>query len=683
MKRYQLNIALLEDMHTGSGTGAGDYDALLARDRNGNPVIPASNWLGTWKHNLARSGLHKDDELNKLFGAESNQRSALTATALYWDSEQNKKIVEDSLAWTSISRKEHLRVAKENTLRTREFIPAGAAFKAEIWLRDDSLEDALKTACRITDCLGARRQRGDGRITANLVDMTASPSRTGSHCTSSYIRLLLCALDPICLPITGYPGNLIKSECYIRGQMLRGAMIGWLLRKGNTDAAKTLIENEKILFGNAYPLPVVKKEDDWQNWQILPMPLQMATKKPDGSNSEGLPWWAKDSSDVVWKNQFDDETKKFFEKLNEKPKRPSDCAFIFSENGKDWQSFNANLAQRLRNCPGTESLFAQEEIPEKTLFIAELQFPDVKTANDVLESLNAIIQQQDCLSIGRGGAPLAIAAMTASPLRTGSHNAEPESNKLTITLTSDLIARSPYLGFYDSLSPKVVCGLLGFPESEEWQSRYYGDYVEVYGFNPCIGLPRLPVLAIRRGASLQIKGEGVDKLREKLLAVPNFALGERTEEGFGRFRLDFEPKFEAKQNTPEEPKTSVTKKPNEEERIYQLALDAFKELPENKDSFPALGQWQALRFHKDEEKSLLKLIDAYKSVLKEKQQKNNNITWLKEFYPVGETDKKEWLEWLVAKLKHELNNDDEQRVFYRALLAKVRLKLRKKEGEQA
>ncbi len=162
MKRYQLTVTLLEDLHTGSGTGAGDYDALLARDNNGKPMIPASHWLRVWKYNLERSGLHQS-EINKLFGASNGQRKLLIATGLYWQEGG------DSLPWTSTSRDDFSRIAKENTLRTKEFIPAGSIFTATLWLRDDSLYDALNTARRLTDCLGARRQRGDGRIKTSSV----------------------------------------------------------------------------------------------------------------------------------------------------------------------------------------------------------------------------------------------------------------------------------------------------------------------------------------------------------------------------------------------------------------------------------------------------------------------------------------------------------------------------------
>lgn len=664
MKRYQLDIELLEDLHSGNGTGAGDYDALLARDSDGKPMIPASHWVGVWRYNLQRSGLHKD-EVNTLFGKAGNDgRKAVIATALYWDEKGNKKLPLETVDWTSTSREDFSRVAEDNTLRTREFIPAGAKFKATLWLRDENLTSALETACRLTDCLGARRQRGDGRITASLKLIDAEKTNQNKTIETNTVRLLLRALDPLCFPITGSPDNLIRSACYIRGQTLRGTLVEWLL-KHDRNSAKQLLTNSVV--GNAYPVPC-KNNESWEKWQVLPIPLNFATAKPSGAGEHGLPWWASQIKPSEWKNQFDDNKQQ-----GEKLKRPSDHAFIFSSDGENWQSFNAELAQRLRNSPPTKqnpdgSLFAQEEIPEQTLFLAELTFP-IDTAPTIMQALSPLLQKNgDCLAIGRGGSPLAIEDWHSY---LPSNESLDSDEQLTITLTSDLIARSPYLGFYDQLTPQVLIELLGmkttdFPDFDycERHSKYYGDYVQVYGFNPCTGLPRLPALAIRRGSSLQIKGTGVEALREKLAAQS--ALGERTDEGFGRFRLDFEPDIQAKESS-----KKLESKENIEETLYAKAEQAFTEI-KDKDNFPALAQWQALRFHDDKNKSLAELIEEHSRRLKLKEEQNSNIAWLKPC-----KDGKSWIDWLIAQLnpiplKH-------QQLFYKALLVKVRLKLRQQE----
>jgi hypothetical protein len=664
MQRYQLTIQLLEDLHTGSGTGAGEYDALLARDNQNRPVIPASHWLGVWRDNLKRSGLSTTKQLNALFGAANGQRGELIATGLYWHTEH--KPAEDSLAWTSSSRETDSRASAENTLRTQEFIPAGTTFSADLWLNDDNLSGALTAACRLTDCLGASRQRGHGRIQATLVE-----NNDNSHkpllqldLNNLELRLLLQAKDPLCLPMTGTPDNIIRSECYVRGQVLHGAIVNWLLQRH--PAIAQLVLTSKIQVDNAYPLPK-QAIAQWQNWRVLPLPLHFGVPKATDSAVNGLPWWTSASPAPVAKDQFNHDNKE------EKLKRPSEQAFIFSNGqSENWQSFNAKLAQRMRNTRGVETrliaspqqtrddkskLFTQEEIPEHTHFLAVIRFADIESAKTVCKVLAPLLTQQDCLSVGRGGSPVIISAWTDKPVLP--LKSTPRANELTITLTSDLIARADNLGFYDRLTPAVLCKLLNVDELE-LSNRYYGDYVELHGFNPCTGLPRLPVYAIRRGSTLRLTGDNLEPLREAL--SKKNALGERTAVGFGRFVVDFMPTFaDANERT-------STPLANNEERIYALAQRAFAELPSEAE-FPALSQWQALRA------ITLEQIKNHQQRLIAKADTNNKPVWLKNCH-----GKQTWIEWLIAQLEH-FNEPEDQQLFYRALLSQVRLKLRDTEQE--
>lgn len=661
MKQYQLKIILKEDLHTGSGTGAGDYDSLLARDNNGLPVIPASHWLGVWRYNLSRyfqARGESDADCQALFGRVNNLCGAVTATALY---SQDKTFV--PLAWTSTSREPDSRAAQEDTLRTKEFIPSGSVFAATLWLADDSLGEQLKLACRLTDTLGARRQRGDGRIQAKLTHIEPQISTEAITGQFSAVRLLLRARDPICLPITGHPGNVIESECYIRGQVLRGALLAWLLRRKNNEAAQSWLD-ETIKVSNAYPLPCSElvTHRDWPMWQVLPMPLNVNFPKPGGGSTNGCPWWVTTDTQPNPVNRFQ-------ETGTEKLKRPADGAFLFN-NGSDWQSFTADLAQRMRNSPPSTqhpdgALFTQEEIPENTRFIAEIQFPDTATADTAILALSELLAGQDCLNIGRGGAPLVIEKWgnCESPQAICS---PPQTDSLTVTLTSDLIARSPFLGFYESLSPQVLlelCGLLPtLADDYNWQSQAFCDQVDVHGFNAMTGLPRIPVRAIRRGSALKISGANVDELRQALIKVK--ALGERSHEGFGRFSLDFSPTI-----------TTLTSDPapfceNLAETIFAEAEKAFAELPDNTENWPKLAQWQALRFNDVADKgSLADMIKAYQDRL-EKKENNAKIAWLKPM--TGQ--RACWLTWLIAKV--DVLEPNHQRQFYRALLAQIRRKLR-------
>lgn len=62
------------------------------------------------------------------------------------------------------------------------------------------------------------------------------------------------------------------------------------------------------------------------------------------------------------------------------------------------------------------------------------------------------------------------------------------------------------------------------------------DSVMVHGFNGTSRMWRMPAAAVRRGSVLEVSGEGTAQLAQ--MAASGKWLGERTHEGFGRFRLD-------------------------------------------------------------------------------------------------------------------------------------------------
>jgi len=658
MKKFVLTIVLQEDLHTGSGTGAGEYDGLLARDREGQPVIPASHWLGVWRYNFARylrSSGQEDGLCDALFGKANNRRGAVTATALYC---QTPEVA--ALAWTSTSRQPDSRAAQDDTLRTKEFVPAGTRFQATLWLADDDLAAALHLACRLADTLGARRQRGDGRITAQLTESPAAAPPHYSGGQNRVLRVLLRNLDPVCLPVTGHPGNIIESECYLRGQVLRGALVAWLLRRNRQDVVQSWLDST-IKTSNTYPLPMMGAEppENWSAWQVLPMPLNINFPKPTASHCQ--PWWLMPDTSPLPIDCFNNDA------TGQKLKRPPDGAFLFA-SGQDqhWQSYNVGLAQRMRNSPPSPrhpegALFTQEELPENTRMLAELEFPDAATAQAAIMALADLLNGQDCLTVGRGGAPLVIERWQSLPLpQSGTDNAQADS--LTVTLTADLIARTPTLGFYDTLSPQLLAALCGLAvQDNAWQYRVFADQAQVHGFNAMTGLPRLPALAIRRGSALKITGDGVDTLRQALLKVN--ALGERCHEGFGSFRLDFSPAIKPA-TLPAKPVTD-----NLNETLFAQAEKAFQQLPSNTAEWPKLAQWQALRLNETDGQTFVALLEAQQTRL-EKKENTAKIAWLKP----GPPQHKHWLAWLTAQISPL--PPVHQRSFYRALLAQVRRKLR-------
>jgi hypothetical protein len=116
----------------------------------------------------------------------------------------------------------------------------------------------------------------------------------------------------------------------------------------------------------------------------------------------------------------------------------------------------------------------------------------------------------------------------------------------------------------------------------------------VYGYNSATGLPRAAALAIKRGGVLRLCGDVV-ALRERLRGLS--ALGERTEEGFGRFRLDLDI-HEVNGPVKGEIVSASKSPPDNCREVVLMAVKAFRAaFPKNLTDreAPSVSQWQALR----------------------------------------------------------------------------------------
>jgi hypothetical protein len=170
--------------------------------------------------------------------------------------------------------------------------------------------------------------------------------------------------------------------------------------------------------------------------------------------------------------------------------------------------------------------------------------------------------------------------------------------KSLLTLTSDLLVRDEYLRWRTELDERAFRDLVGIEDiaiarTERGGLKARQDTVMVHGFNGTSRLWRMPAAAIRRGSVFEISGAGVAKLAER--ATKNDWLGERTHEGFGRFRIDT-----SLPGVTSEPSASSAKAPLAdvpEEAIAaktQEWFNAHKSLARaggGNDCKPSLSQW--------------------------------------------------------------------------------------------
>jgi hypothetical protein len=143
--------------------------------------------------------------------------------------------------------------------------------------------------------------------------------------------------------------------------------------------------------------------------------------------------------------------------------------------------------------------------------------------------LASVLEGLRWLRVGRAGAPVEVvqhawssdAAIAKAPERA------------LLTLTSDLLVRDEHLRWRTALDEAALRALLG---DDVQLGKSLQDSVMVHGFNGTSRLWRMPAVAIRRGSVFELSGAGVAKLAQR--AATGQWLGERSHEGFGRFRLD-------------------------------------------------------------------------------------------------------------------------------------------------
>jgi hypothetical protein len=517
--RLALTAELLSDAHLGSGSGGGGVDALLARDRHDRPVIWASHVEGILRDAARR--LRGDNAAGEFFGRAAGEAQRAIFTSLYAQEEV------ESHVWRSTARASFdNRAPKDDTLRVVEHAPKGTKFTGEVEVPASQV-DTLRRLVQEVDALGGGRATGAGRVELSLSEVSPTARQAGAP--TGRLTLLLKNRDPLCVTATATPDNLIPSLAFVPGRALLGAIAAWLIAEGHRDTA-SLLTSGKISVSDALPLPQAPAKVD--GVEVLPAPLSLQGAKPKGA-AGNVPWWAQPTTPTRRLDAWG---------AKEKLKRPEDDLFVYRASASEaWTTFRPGRRVRLRNGrpdpkQADASLFAIEQIVEETYFLAEVRgAPGDMGA--LAHALAAVLGGQRWLRIGRAGAPVEVAQLAwaggASPAKI--------AEDAMLTLTSDLIVRDELLRGRTALDEAALRALLGTDDvailkTERGAPKTLQDSVMVHGFNGTSRLWRMPTAAIRRGSVFAISGAGVAKLAER--AATGTWLGERTHEGFGRFRVD-------------------------------------------------------------------------------------------------------------------------------------------------
>lgn len=533
--RCTLTAELLADAHFGTGSGGGGIDALLARDRHGRPVIWASHIEGVLRDAARR--LKGNQIAGDFFGRSGGEQQRALFTSLYTSDASACRI------WRSSARQAYdNRAPNDDTLRAIEFVSKGTTFVGEVELpqRDVPL---LQRLIQEVDALGSGRASGSGRLTLSLDETSLAVRVMGTP--TKRLKLLLTNRDPLCITATATPDNVIPSLAFLPGRALLGTLAAWLIAEGDS-ATASLLTSGRISVSDALPLPHMPTK--LTSVEVVPAPLSLQSTKPKGS-AEPLPWWAQPKVGI---KRVDARTANEKEQgtANEKLKRPEDDLFIYRPDPSEaWVPFRPARRVRLRNGrpdpvrlpngrpdprQADPSLFAIEQIVEETLFLADLS-GSLEDMDCLARALASILEGQRWLRVGRSGAPVEVTQLAwleedgLEPLSI------PDPTKtFRLILTTDLLVRDDLLRWRTALDEKSLQALIGSNSLRITDSMQ--DWVMVHGFNGTSRLWRMPAAAVRRGSVFEVTGADVTELARR--AAQGQWLGERTHEGFGRFRLD-------------------------------------------------------------------------------------------------------------------------------------------------
>lgn len=572
--RQTLTASFLSDAHLGSGSGGGGIDALVARDRLDRPVIWASHVEGVLRDAARR--LRGDQEAEAFFGRRGGDyargdRQRAVFTSLYAKDEPESHI------WRSAAREAFdNRAPKDDTLRVIEYVPKGTKLVGEVELPASQF-DTLKRLVQEVDALGGGRSTGAGRVMLTLSDVASAPKKAGTP--TDRIVLLLKNRDPLCITATATPDNLIPSLAFVPGRTLLGAVAAWLIAEGDRETA-SLLTSGKVSVSDALPLPHAPSK--LEGVEVLPAPLSLQSEKPRGAAGD-VPWWAQAPTPTKRLDAWSQDRDK------PKLKRPEDDLFVFREGANAaWNAFRPARRVRLRNGrpdprQADASLFSIEQIVEETHFLAEFHGP-VEDLMKLAEKLAAVLEGRRWLRVGRAGAPVEVARLAWS----GAARTPKPEPKALLTLTSDLVARDEHLRWRTALDETALKALLGL---DVQLGKSLQDSVMLHGFNGTSRLWRMPAAAIRRGSVFEVSGAGIAELADR--ADKNEWLGERTHEGFGRFRLDAALPGVTSGNAA----TGAPKPPDDipEEAIAAKTQEWFKAhkslAGDGSDRKPSLSQW--------------------------------------------------------------------------------------------
>ena len=286
MLNIRYTIRLVSDAETSSGLGSDLIDGLVARNVDGNPVIPASHIKGLMRQAVKDlPGMVVTDDTKKkfldVFGVPGIQRengALFSVTDACVDGKATTRLI----SRTAI---DDNGVAKDSSLRTNEAISAGCKFSGNIHLNVESKFVDLLVRYSLLSVfeVGGSRNRGAGACVVTIADEKRTPgmvlrellalndfavqeSSLSESCDSGsdetvFVKLSFFADSSICvpeLPIVG--NNTIVSGFAIPASAVQGCVLT-KINSLNPAAATAAFESANFRTWPLLPLPNISGLD--------------------------------------------------------------------------------------------------------------------------------------------------------------------------------------------------------------------------------------------------------------------------------------------------------------------------------------------------------------------------------------------------------------------------------------
>lgn len=557
---YSITITLLEDLHTGTGTGNIIVDAVQARDEAGIPVIDRHHFRGVLKDNALRLkelGIIEQNDIDTLFGKAGGQKRKLDCSSLRV---KNKADNKDCLIfWDSTARQLNSRCPEDNSLRRIEYIKSGTRLKGSLSLEHvtDKEKKSFDRILKFTTRLGSDRTRGSGQIKIDI-QKSIDENKTCEEINSKTIRLLLKNKEPLCIPTRGYAGNIIRTESYIPGRTLFAAICALV----STDTILKDFFSGKLKIGNAYPIPTHERTKDLIGCQLsLPMPANIHSLKQQAGEQEPeeirWPHWASTANSIEQTPQLrsDKDIDLFAQQNNHsnnttiKTSRPKGAVYLYRDESGNWRRYHQALTIRMRNKRGgpldslkikDTELFSEQRIPANTYFLMDIHCTDITLLNKVLHCFS----MAQGVKIGRSKAPIKIISKKPLEQNTSVVTENSNNNSLSIIASSDWIVRGDNLGYLTELNKKSLLHTFGITDKYAKLSFEARQETETQGsFNYATGLPKRPFEVIKRGSVFRFYGVDSSALYNEL--SKQTPIGERVTEGYGQFIINLPVKIKS------------------------------------------------------------------------------------------------------------------------------------------